>query len=787
MAKRSSRKRRFVRIGPGGGGGQLRPTVHPSDPRVVFIACDMTGWYQSRDGGETWRNINLKGVVRCAAFDPSRPKVIYAGNSGLYRSTNLGASWRLVYPAPGSVTEEVEAFDHANHRYESTDNWPGGMILGIAVDPANSRAIHLAIYRDGPEAGEILIYSSRSGGRRFAPLARIDGVDPRGAMGDNTAVKFLYVDPDSPVDDRRLYAATPGGVICVSAAAGHVERLPLPPGAERIDHASVSRPAPAAQAGQARREPVFYVTATSRWAEDGSLAGGVFRSDDGGRSWRGLNAGLVEGVYRGPDAAAPQFTCVASAAGDPDIAYLECRRYPERPDAEALYGQPGGVLKTTDGGRSWRWVYRAAWDSRAVNCTRECWITRWNGPGGNSAIQLGVAPSDPDIVWRVTAMCSYRSTDGGERWQETYSSWRPDGAAATNGMDVTTTYGVHFDPHVPERIFISYTDIGLFRSEDGGRGWWTSRGGVPQAWRNTCYWMVCDPAERDRAWSVWSGCHDLPRPKMFGGDWSKRAGGVAFTGDGGKTWHPVTSGMPDHAVPTHILLDADSSRGMRRLYVAAFHGGVYRSDNDGRSWRLCNRGIDPANLYAWRLAAGPDGAVWLCVARGGGDGRGYVDGAVYRSDDRAESWRRIAMPEGTNAPNDLAVDPRDPRRIYLACWPRTVVAGADRDTSGPQSAGRPAGGGLWASDDGGGTWRNVLDERLHAYGVTIDPRHPDRLYVCGFNSAIFRSDDRGATWRRLGGYDFKWGHRVVCDPHDPEMIYVTTFGGSVFHGPAEGR
>jgi hypothetical protein len=51
---------------------------------------------------------------------------------------------------------------------------------------------------------------------------------------------------------------------------------------------------------------------------------------------------------------------------------------------------------------------------------------------------------------------------------------------------------------------------------------------------------------------------------------------------------------------------------------------------------------------------------------------------------------------------------------------------------------------------------------------------------------VFRSSDRGETWQRLRGYNFKWGYRPVFDPHHPGMIYLTTFGGSVFYGPAKG-
>jgi len=758
----------FVRIGPGGGGGQMRPLVSPHDPDVVFIACDMTGWYQSVDGGESWRNVNLRGVVYSAAFDPSGPNVIYAGGSGLFRSRDAGRTWHLVFPDAAKVTAHQELGDHARHRYVSEDNWPGGLVLGIAADPADPNRLHAAILRPPEDGAELVLFSSADGGASFARLAGLGPDDHGGRAGDNHAVRAFLVDPDSGPDDRRLLLITPGGIRRVAVATGRVETVPLPEGAESIEHAAVSRDA---RTGAA----VIYLTAPTRWAAGGKLAGGVYRSGDGGATWRQVHNGLLEGLHRPGTGDPPRFTCIAASPADCDVAYLECRNHRERPDGEAVYGHPFGVFKTTDGGASWSWCYRSAWDERPLNLTREGWLPHWLGTGwGGSAIHLAVAPNDPDVVWRVTAMCSSRSTDGAATWQDTYCRWRGDGSVTTNGMDVTTCYGVHVDPHVPRRVFITYTDISLFRSDDGGGGWWLAKGGIPNEWRNTCYWMVFDPEVRDRMWSVWSGCHDLPRPKMFGGDWSRRRGGVAFSGDGGRSWHPTTAGMPDHAVPTHILLAPDSPAGMRTLYVAAFNDGVYRSDNDGRSWRACNEGIDPSNRYAWRLARAADGTLYLCVARGGREDADYVDGAVYASDDRAGSWRPVPLPAGVNAPNDLAVDPRDPARLYLACWPR-----ADADADGPA-------GGLWASDDAGRTWTPLLDQDLHAYAVTIDPRRPDRLYVCGFNSSIFRSDDRGKSWRRLGGYNFKWGHRVVCDPNDERLIYVTTFGGSVFHGPADG-
>ena len=55
------------------------------------------------------------------------------------------------------------------------------------------------------------------------------------------------------------------------------------------------------------------------------------------------------------------------------------------------------------------------------------------------------------------------------------------------------------------------------------------------------------------------------------------------------------------------------------------------------------------------------------------------------------------------------------------------------------------------------------------------------IYASGLDAGAWRSADAGATWQRIRGYTFKWGHRVVVDPVNPKMIYITTYGGSVWH------
>jgi len=271
-----------------------------------------------------------------------------------------------------------------------------------------------------------------------------------------------------------------------------------------------------------------------------------------------------------------------------------------------------------------------------------------------------------------------------------------------------------------------------------------------------------------------SGTHDLPRPKM----WRQRGvanyrGGVAVSDDGGRTWRQASETLPQTAA-THILLDPTSPKNARVLYVTGFGRGVFKSVDGGATWALRNTGIEGAEPFAWRLTRDGRGTLYVVVARRSEDGSSgsEKDGALYRSTDGAEHWEKMELPEGLNGPNGLAIDPKDSSRMYLAAWGR--------------SAGKVArDGGIFATTDGGRKWRNVLSQDQHVYDVTIDPRDPRVMYAAGFESSAWRSDDRGETWKRIAGYDFKWGHRVIADPADAKKIYVTTFGGSVWHGPAD--
>ncbi|HEX4488506.1 MAG TPA: hypothetical protein VH088_19660 [Terriglobales bacterium] len=720
----------FKIIGPGGGGAMFHPTVSPHDTNTVLIACDMSGSYITHDGGKSWRMFSLRGVVDFFVFDPSDPKVLYAHATGLWRSTDGGEHWNLIYPKPSAVTGVKMASDHSDEDILA-DPDPLVHISALAIDPGDSKTLYAAAGANDAPA----LFVSHDGAASWQKVVSLQDTARR-----------LWIDPKS----RSLYLASEKSV--QTFANGKITKHDVPPDTNDLSLGFAS----AAQ-------PVIYVTSR----------GGILISSDAGATWK--KSAL-------PGAGA-HVRAVATSLHHSDVAYVSYNRL-------SLDGKKWmGVAKTTDSGATWTLVWKEDWADEeegsgvggnagsAPKNIHDAWITeRFGSSWGENPLAMTVADQDPNIAYGTDLGRTMRTSDGGATWGAQYSRRVGKGGWTTTGLDVTTAYGIHFDPFDKNRQFITYTDIGLFRSEDGGASWTNSTDGVPRDWRNTTYWIVFDPEVKGRMWSVNSWTHDLPRPKMWRHtNPNTYRGGVCRSDDGGKLWAKSNEGM-DPTGATHILLDPTSPVNHRVLYVAGFGRGVYKSRDDGRTWTLKNNGITQTQPFAWRLARASDGALYVLISRRSEDGSigNFGDGAMYRSTDAAEHWTPVALPKGANAPNGLAIDPKDSQRLYLTTWAR--AAGQHGD-----------GGGIFLSEDGGKNWKIVLDKDRHIYDITIDPKDAKVLYATGFESSAWRSQDRGATWTRIPGYNFKWGQRVVPDPQDRNKIYVTTFGGSVWHGSVNGK
>ena len=757
----------WVKLGPGGGGATFIPTFSYATPDKFMIRCDMTGAYITNDGGMSYRQVNYPNGSHAFAYDPGDASSMWIGASALNHSTDGGKTWNRVFPYEKDIIGEEFHDDHAGYRLQvqSGSLYPGGHISAIVADPEQRGAAYFAMnafffYPDATDAS----WSRVQVGSPILKLYTDSEVYKENVLLFSSDSLYLF--------NKKSHALTASVLPAdmrpaFSFAAGRTKD-----GDYRFYALhNVDDDDPDDEFGNTR---VWYSTDTKQWQQ---LAGDVLTNRSSGKR--------------------PSYSMIACAERDAAQAFLVTNRYEERRDGRDSYWY--GALKTGDSGKTWEWTWKGGGgsgrygvrDGIGVANLSDAWTEEAFGGEYIRLMDVGVYPMDGNVAIVTDWYRTMKTVDGGKTWREVYSEKQPGGTYRSRGLDVTTAYSVHFDPFDSGHIAISYTDIGYHHSFDGGKTWRRATDGVPAEWVNTCYDLVFDPEVKDRVWSVWSGMHDFPRGKMTRDpNWRRRAyGGVCRSDDGGLTWQPLTHTISPTLAATSIILDPASPRDRRTLYMAAYGNGVFKSTDGGQSWQPKNTGIEDNNC-AFELTLAGNGTLFLTVSatpahKNGERGRDYYSGAVYRSTDGAETWKRLNVTDGPLFPSGIGIDPVDPNRVYLGCWSSIelsdLVGGSvARATGGPERIDMP--GGIFLSVDGGDTWKSIFDKQQYVYDVTTDSRHPERIYCNTFNASAWRSDDRGATWKKMDGYDFHWGQRVVVDPHDLEKVYLTTFGSSVLHG-----
>jgi photosystem II stability/assembly factor-like uncharacterized protein len=372
----------------------------------------------------------------------------------------------------------------------------------------------------------------------------------------------------------------------------------------------------------------------------------------------------------------------------------------------------------------------------------------------------------------------FTTTDGGRRWRQAYSRCA-DGTGkkgkrwASIGLEDTSCWRVAFDPADPERRYICYTDIGLAKSEDGGRAWRSATAGMP--WQNTVYDLAFDPRDSRTLYAACSDQHDIPHWMSAQGP--RAPGGICVSRDGGASWKASSQGLPS-APATAVVVGAFPAGARPALFAGVYGHGVYRSDDGAATWASKSEGLDPAgNRQVCSIRRRQDGALLCVVAarRAGGEGEAPLSGGVFLSTDRGERWKKISPPEMFR-PVDVACHPEKPDILYVA-----AMDGMGHD------------GGVYKTVDGGGQWQRLsipFDRRICAYqegfSVALNPRRPEIVYYLTITHGMFISFDAGASWRAAAAGaspPFLSCQRIQWDPLDGKTVYVSTFGGGVWRGP----
>ncbi|MHB1224190.1 MAG: WD40/YVTN/BNR-like repeat-containing protein, partial [Gemmatimonadaceae bacterium] len=400
-----------------------------------------------------------------------------------------------------------------------------------------------------------------------------------------------------------------------------------------------------------------------------------------------------------------------------------------RPNEYWMGTTGSGVFKSTDGGRNWQ--------------------PASDGYFGGSIGAITVDPANPDIVYVGTGETPIRGnvTNGDGVWKTTDGgkTWTHLGLTEARQIDRIVIH-----PTNPRRLWLAALgnvfkptkDRGVYRSDDAGATWKQvlfrsdSAGAID---------VIVDPSNPDVLYVSFWQAGRMPWMLSSGGRWS----GIFKSTDGGDNWTDISraTGLPKGVMGKIGL--AISPVNPQRLWaqVEADEGGLYRTDDGGKSWTLVNddRSLRQRAWYYSHLHADPKDANTVYALNTG----------FYRSTDGGKTMKNIPVPHGDN--HDLWIAANDPLRM---------IESND--------------GGANVSIDGGKTWTEQDYATAQFYHVTTSNDFP--YHVCGAqqdNSTLCGPSAKAggitmADWYDVGGGESGY---IAVDPRDPNIAYAGSYGG----------
>jgi photosystem II stability/assembly factor-like uncharacterized protein len=445
----------------------------------------------------------------------------------------------------------------------------------------------------------------------------------------------------------------------------------------------------------------IFVTVTNQ-----GLAGGIYRSNDGGATWTHLHVGLPRADRMGR-------TALAVAPSNPDVVYCICA------DAAGNDDRVLGVFRSADGGDTWTRV------------SHRYFLTEGQMSYGSA---LAVHPTDPNRV--ICGGVDLHAThDGGKTWAKV-SHWDAERGKSTYA---------HADHHMlvmpadrPGRVF-SANDGGMDLSEDMGRAWTnrsaglavtmyydidvaqgdvrvfgggaqdngtliTTTGRVDDAFElmgGDGGWMVIDPNDSGH---IYASAYNCDIARVRNGKWIDAS-------------PKISQGEKESVWMVYITIDPNDSD---RVFTGTKR--MFRTDNDGVTWRALTPTLDGSPVTAIEVASANSSTVYV----------GTENGAFFRSLDGGDTWSANlagAMPGVTITRIETHPTNADLVFVSLANFGNSHV---------------------FMSSDAGAKWTDIDRRKLpdvphHAVLTRSDA--PDEIWVSN-DAGVFLSRNAGKSWQK---------------------------------------
>jgi hypothetical protein len=218
----------------------------------------------------------------------------------------------------------------------------------------------------------------------------------------------------------------------------------------------------------------------------------------------------------------------------------------------------------------------------------------------------------------------------------------------------------------------------------------------------------------------------------------------------------------------------------KTLYIAAAAGGIWKTTNNGITWRPLFDDKNVSSMGMLAIAPSDTNVIW--AGTGEPNSRNSIEpgAGVYKSTDGGTRWTFMGL-EKTQHIGRIAIDPRNANVVYVAALGPAWKAGGDR--------------GLYKTTDGGTTWKLIKAGANALTGfidVALDPSNPDIVYAAawerfrtpyslksgGPGSGLWKSTDAGATWTEIKGSGYPTGVKgrigLAIARSNPQVVYALT-------------
>ncbi|MBI3259705.1 MAG: hypothetical protein HYZ54_09560 [Ignavibacteriae bacterium] len=532
--------------------------------------------------------------------------------------------------------------------------------------------------------------------------------------------------------------------------------------------------------GAGRVNRVYINPAFPRDIWVGTTAGGAWKSNDSGRAWKVKTDGIpVYGV-----------TDIATSPIDPNTVYIatgDGDGGSVTPNIQTHNGYSLGVMKSTDGGNTWR-TTGLNWESS------NAWLIS----------RLVVSPSNPMLLLAATSQGIYKTIDSGATWTLTIAGNFRDMEYKPN--DTNTVYAANGSE--------------IYKSRDQGTTWSKLGTGIPLGAGRIA--LAVSPANPEMVFAVtadkaiWDYA-ELYTSTNAGKDWQLKANNLNILGkqgwynlaltvsptsvqeiyiggtnvikstNGGTSWKYIA-----HAQDTSIdyihpnIHDICITKGNPSIVYAATDGGVYRTTKTDTNWIDISKGLEIMEFY--RIACSAANTNFII---GGSESNG-----INKFKDTA--WTKILnYDDGMNC----LIDPVNSNNVYVGVNNGTIF----RSTDGGVKFDTLIGGGgksstiwitpfvfdptnskiiysgyidVWKSN----TKKNTIEKLSEFTGNTLNyiavaPSDPMNIYT-GNDEKMYSTTNGGETWKEMILPKFGSITHLAVSPSNPRRIFVTISGYS---------